>query len=118
MKVSIIIPAYNEEKTILRVLDKVKNVNLKNVKKEIIVVDDFSNDDTKKILSKLKDRSIKIFYHQINKGKGAAIRTGLKYATGDIILIQDADLEYNPEEYPSLLEPIIRGNAENNTPIP
>jgi len=112
-KLSIIIPAYNEEKTILEVINRVKKVKLKNIKKEIIIVDDFSTDDTKKILTKLKDGSLKIFFHHGNQGKGAAIRTGLKYASGDIILIQDADLEYNPEEYGNLLKPIM----ENKTKV-
>ena len=98
MKVSIIIPAYNEEKTILEVISRVKKVKLKDITKEIIIVDDFSTDNTKRILSNLKDSSIKIFFHQKNHGKGAAIRTGLKHTTGNIILIQDSDLENNPAE--------------------
>ena len=113
MKLSIIIPAYNEEKNILKVLNNVKKVNLDGITKEIIIIDDFSTDSTGKILSKLKDKSTKIFFHQKNQGKGAAIRTGLKHITGDIIIIQDADLEYSPEEYPKLLKPII----ENKTKV-
>ena len=113
MKLSIIIPVYNEEKTLLKVLDKVKKVKLDNITKEIILVDDFSTDGTKNILSELRDSSLKIFFHQKNHGKGAAIRTALKHATGDIIMIQDADLEYDPAEYPRLLEPII----ENETKV-
>ena len=109
MKLSIIIPAYNEEKTILEVIDRVKKVKIGNIKKEIIVIDDFSKDNTKKILSKLKN--IKVFFHKKNQGKGAAIRTGLKNAAGDIILIQDADLEYDPKEYPKLLEPILKNKV-------
>ena len=113
MKLSIIIPVYNEEKSILEVIKKVKEVKLNNIIKEIIIVDDFSTDNTKKILSELKDSSLKIFFHQKNIGKGAAVRTGLKYTTGDIIIIQDADQEYNPEEYEKLLKPII----ENKTKV-
>lgn len=113
MKLSIIIPAYNEEKTILEVINRVKNTKLKNIKKEIIIVDDYSTDGTKKTLSRLKNRNLKVFFHEKNKGKGAAIRTALKHATGDVILIQDADLEYNPEEYKKLLEPIM----ENKTKV-
>lgn len=113
MKLSIIIPAYNEEKSILEVINRVKKVNLKNVKKEMIIVDDFSTDNTKKFLTRLKDKNIKIFFHQKNHGKGAVIRTALKHATGDIILIQDADLEYNPAEYERLLKPIM----ENKTKV-
>ncbi len=112
MKLSIIIPVYNEEKNILKVIKKVKKVKLKNIKKEIIIIDDFSTDNTRRILKKIKDKSLKIFFHPKNIGKGAAIRTALKHITGDIVLIQDADLEYNPEEYPKLLEPIINGKAK------
>ena len=112
MKLSVIIPAYNEEKTISKVIGRVKRQNIGRLKKEIIVVDDFSTDKTKKVLSKIKDRNIKIFFHKKNMGKGAAIRTALSNATGDIILIQDADLEYSPGEYPKLLKPIIEGKAK------
>ena len=112
MKLSIIIPVYNEEKTISRVIGRVKNAKLGNIKKEVIVVDDFSTDGTRKALSKLKNKGIKIFFHEKNKGKGAAIRTALKHAAGDIMLIQDADLEYDPKEYKKLLNPIIKGKAK------
>ena len=112
MKLSIIIPAYNEEKTILEVISRVKKQKLKGIKKELIVIDDFSKDDTRKMLSKSKNKDIKIFFHEKNQGKGAAIRTGLNHAAGDIILIQDADLEYNPKEYPKLLKPIIGNKAK------
>ncbi|MDP7244673.1 MAG: glycosyltransferase family 2 protein [Flavobacteriales bacterium] len=113
MKLSIIIPVYNEENNILEVISKVKRTELKDITKEIVIVDDFSTDNTKKILSELKDSSLKIFFHQKNRGKGTAIRTALKHATGDIILIQDADLEYNPIEYAKLLKPIM----ENRTKV-
>ncbi|MBW2976426.1 glycosyltransferase family 2 protein [Candidatus Woesearchaeota archaeon] len=112
MKLSVIIPVYNEEKTIRKVIAKVRRVKLGDIKKEIIIVDDFSSDNTRKILSELKGKNIKIFFHKKNQGKGAAIRTGLKYSTGDLILIQDADLEYNPEDYPQLLKPIIEKKAK------
>jgi len=105
-------PVYNEEKTILKIINKVKNVKIKNITKEIIIVDDFSTDNTRKILSKLKDRSIKVIYHQKNRGKGSAIRTALKHVTGDLITIQDADLEYDPAEYQRLLKPIIEGKTK------
>ena len=112
MKLTVIIAVYNEEKSILEVINKVKNVKLNGIEKEIIIVDDFSTDDTRKILEELNG-DLKIFFHQKNMGKGTAIRTALKHATGDIILIQDADYEYNPTEYEKLLKPII----ENETKV-
>lgn len=108
-KLSIIIPVYNEKKTILEILKKVKSVNLNGIKKEIIVVDDCSKDGTRDILKNIKDSEIKLLYHKHNQGKGYAIRTGLKHVTGDVIIIQDADLEYDPEDYVSLLEVIKQG---------
>ncbi len=110
LKLSVIIPAYHEEKTIGAVIGSVQKAALNGIKKEIIVVDDFSTDGTRKILLGLKGSNLKIFFHQKNQGKGTAIRTGLKHVTGDIILIQDADLEYNPSEYGKLLRPIIEDN--------
>lgn len=107
MKLSIIIPVFNEKNTINQVISRVLKVPLKNIKKEIILVDDFSTDGTREIIRKIKNPLIKSFYHKKNLGKGAAIRTALKNASGDIIIIQDADLEYNPEEYPQLLKPIL-----------
>lgn len=103
MKISVIIPVYNEINTIQKILDKVKAIKLD---KEIIIVDDYSQDGTRELLKNLKDDSIEILFHDSNKGKGSAIRTGIKYATGDIIIIQDADLEYDPEDYYDLVEPI------------
>ena len=110
-KLSIIMPAYNEKKTINDILTRIRKVSL-NAAKEIIIVDDASDDGTKEILDDIKNNSIKIFHHKRNMGKGAAIRTGLQHATGDIILIQDADLEYNPQEYGSLIKPILDGKAK------
>ncbi len=110
MKLSIIIPVYNEKDTIKELIKKVKEVKILGVKKELIIVDDGSKDGTQKILKKIK--GVKTIFHNTNKGKGKSIKTGLKYATGDIFLIQDADLEYNPQEYPKLIEPFIKEKAK------
>ena len=109
MKLSIIIPVWNEEKTIIDIVNKVEKVNLGKIKKELIIVDDFSNDNSIekiKILIK-KYKNIKLITHNKNLGKGSAIRTGLKHFTGDLVIIQDGDLEYNPEEYKNLIKPIL-----------
>lgn len=107
MKLSIIIPVFNEEKTIEQVLQKISEVNLKKIEKEIIVVDDCSFDSTSQILKKIKKPTIKYIRHENNLGKGAAIKTGLKNVTGDYVIIQDADLEYDPKYYPDLLRPVL-----------
>jgi len=111
---SIVIPVYNERQTIQAVIGRVKAARSFKLKKEIILVDDGSKDGTVAQLKKIgrADPSLKIFFHKVNQGKGAALKTGFKHATGDIILIQDADLEYNPDEYELLLEPIIHGQAD------
>ena len=114
MKLSIIMPVYNEEKTIEKIVNKVEKVKIKNVKKEIIIVNDASKDRTDYILKKIskKYKNIEIFSHKINQGKGAAIRTGLKYFTGDIVIVQDGDLEYNPEDFKRLIKPILEGKTK------
>ena len=109
---SIIIPVYNEKRTISTVLSIVKNVKLPKIKKEVVIVDDASTDGTQEVLKKIKDKSIRVFYHKKNSGKGAAVRTALKHIKGSMVLIQDADLEYDPNEYPSLIKPILEGKAK------
>ena len=110
-KLSIIIPVYNEEKTILEILERVEAVELPNLEKEIIIIDDCSTDGSKEILKTLEQK-YKILYHPNNQGKGAALRTGFQQTWGDFLIIQDADLEYNPQEYPRLLEPIIQNKTD------
>ena len=114
---SIIIPAYNEAKTIHLILDKIRAVNLINgISKEIIIVNDFSTDSTAEVVNNYinSHSNTKFIFveHEKNKGKGAALHTGIKHATGDYLIIQDADLEYNPEEYNILLQPIESGFAD------
>ena len=112
MKLSIIIPAYNEEKTILKDIKSVLSVKLGRVKKEIIIVNDGSTDKTYERIKKIKDRRVKIINKKTNEGKGAALSDALKMSSGDIIVIQDADLEYNPKEYNLLLKPILDKKAD------
>lgn len=109
MKLSIVIPVYNEVDTIRAILERVRAVALE---KEIICVDDFSTDGSQKVLAELADDATRIYYHPRNMGKGAALRTGFGAATGDIVIIQDADLEYDPQQYPRLIQPILEGKAD------
>jgi glycosyltransferase involved in cell wall biosynthesis len=109
MKLSVIIPAFNEKDTIATVIQRVKKVW---DRKEIIVVDDGSTDGTREILKKIKDKEVRVIFHETNQGKGAALKTGIKEATGDYIIVQDADLEYDPEDFVHLLRPIEKGKAE------
>lgn len=108
--ISIIVPVYNEKKYILEVLKNLETVTIDGLRKEIIIVDDGSNDGTREILGQFRDK-YKIIFHQKNLGKGAALKTGFAQATGEIIAIQDADLEYNPQELAKLVEPIKQGRT-------
>ena len=109
MKVSIIVPVYNEKDTICEILKKIERVSLD---KEILIVDDGSNDGTKELLKKIEIPNLTVLYNNTNYGKGYAIRKGIEHVKGDIVLIQDADLEYDPNDYHALIEPIISGNAD------
>jgi len=110
MKISVIIPVFNESKTLRQVVERVVAVNLL---KEIIIVDDASTDGTRELIEKeLKEKVDKVVYHSVNQGKGAALRTGFQHATGDVVIVQDADLEYDPNEYSLLLQPVLDGKAD------
>ncbi|MCB4790712.1 MAG: glycosyltransferase family 2 protein [Elusimicrobia bacterium] len=109
MKLSVVVPVYNEVNTLLEILRRVQAVPLE---KEIIIVDDFSSDGTREMIAALKENNIKVLFNERNMGKGYSIRKGFEAVTGDVVIIQDADLEYNPEEYQKLLKPILSGLAD------
>lgn len=111
MKLSVIIPIFNEKNNILEILKRVEQVDLGDIKKEIILVDDGSTDGTREILKNLEEKYL-VIYHPENQGKGMAIRNGFARADGDIILVQDSDLEYDPQNYPALIKPILEGKAD------
>jgi len=106
---SVIIPVYNEKKSLLEIIRRVQSVP---IEKEIILVDDCSTDGTRDLLHDLEKQEIKVWYHEKNQGKGAALRTGFQHATGEFVIVQDADLEYDPSEYLKLLQPILDGRAD------
>jgi len=111
-KLSVIVPVYNERNTVVEVLRRMRAVELPDgIEREIIVIDDGSTDGTRDVLRQLGDSTVRILVHEGNRGKGAAVRTGLALATGDYVLIQDADLEYDPDDWPRLIAPVTRGRA-------
>jgi glycosyltransferase involved in cell wall biosynthesis len=111
MKLTVVIPCYNEVNTIVEVVKLIKSGPIKNC--EIILVDDCSSDGTREVIqSQLETEVEQVIYHSKNQGKGATLRSGFTAATGDIVIIQDADLEYSPEDYPAMIEPIVRGKAD------
>ena len=112
MKLSIVMPVYNERQFVREIIDRVMAVKLDGMDRELIVVDDCSKDGTRDVLKGLEMPSVTVVYHEQNQGKGAALRSGFARCTGDMILIQDADLEYNPSDYPALLKPILDRNAD------
>jgi glycosyltransferase involved in cell wall biosynthesis len=109
-KLSVIIPVYNERNTVAEAIRRSRSVEIP-LDREIVVVDDGSSDGTTQILSQLQDSTVRVVFHDVNRGKGAAIRTGLGHVSGDLVLIQDADLEYDPEDWPKLLAPVLKGKA-------
>ena len=113
-KLSIIVPCYNEKATVRKILAEIKAVNLGTTKKEIIIVDDGSQDGTRLLLKQLtrKNKNIHLLFQKENQGKGAALKRGILASTGDVVVVQDADLEYDPQEYKRLLYPIERGHAD------
>lgn len=111
MKLSIIIPVFDEKGTIQKVIDRVRGIDV-GMEREIVIVDDGSRDGTQEILKTLDHPDVRTFFHEKNQGKGAALRTGVSHARGDIVLIQDADLEYDPADYPTLLKPLLDGRAD------
>jgi glycosyltransferase involved in cell wall biosynthesis len=109
MRISVVVPVFNELNTIESIMDRIKAVPLS---KEIVVVDDYSTDGTRDLLSRMNGDMVKVIFHEKNMGKGAALRTGFRNATNDIVIVQDADLEYDPDEYHKLIKPIIDGKAD------
>jgi glycosyltransferase involved in cell wall biosynthesis len=109
LKISVVVPVYNEKNTIREIVRRIQQVSFE---KEIIIVDDYSTDGTREILKGMEGNTLKILFHDKNQGKGATLKTGFQEVTGDIVIIQDADLEYNPQEYQILIQPILDGKAD------
>jgi glycosyltransferase involved in cell wall biosynthesis len=111
-KLSVIVPVFNERNTVVEVVRRMRAVELPDgIEREIIVIDDGSTDGTRDVLRQLGDSTVRVVAHEHNRGKGAAVRTGLALANGDYVLIQDADLEYDPDDWPRLIAPVLRGRA-------
>jgi len=111
-KLSVVVPVFNERTTLVEVIRRMRTVELPDgIEREIIMVDDGSTDGTRDVLRQLADSTVRVITHEANRGKGAAIRSGLAHVTGDLVLVQDADLEYDPEDWPKLLTPVFRGKA-------
>jgi glycosyltransferase involved in cell wall biosynthesis len=111
-KLSVIVPVFNERNTLVEIVRRMRAVDLPEaIEREIIVVDDGSTDGTRDVLNQIGDSTVRVVMHEANLGKGAAVRTGFAHATGDYVLVQDADLEYDPDDWPKLLNPVVRGKA-------
>jgi glycosyltransferase involved in cell wall biosynthesis len=111
-KLSVVVPVFNERNTLVELLRRVRSVELPDdIDREIVVVDDGSDDGTRDVLHQLSDSTVRVVLHETNSGKGAALRTGFAHVTGDYVIVQDADLEYDPRDWSKLLEPVLRGNA-------
>jgi glycosyltransferase involved in cell wall biosynthesis len=110
-RLSVVVPVFNERNTVIEIVRRMRQVDLP-LELEIVIVDDGSSDGTRAILPQLEDSTVRVVLHPENRGKGAAIRTGLAHTTGDLVLIQDADLEYDPQDWPKLLNPVLRGKAQ------
>jgi glycosyltransferase involved in cell wall biosynthesis len=106
-RLSVIVAVFNERNTVAEIVRRMRSVNLP-IEREIVIVDDGGDDGTRDVLTQLGDSTVRVVKHPVNRGKGAAIRTGLEHATGDVVLVQDADLEYDPEDWPTLLAPVLK----------
>jgi glycosyltransferase involved in cell wall biosynthesis len=111
-KLSVVVPVFNERNTLVEIVRRMRNVELPDsIEREIVIIDDGSDDGTRDVLRQLGDSTVRVLMHDANAGKGAAVRTGFSHATGDYVLVQDADLEYDPEDWPRLLAPVLSGKA-------